>query len=141
MIRPRSSPPRGRSQHVAVSGATVAQAPLIGRPAVENYWRQCDPHYCDRPNAESFTDLLRRIEGRSPGSSFCDASRVFLFTHGQRMQSLRLKLLFLPASDAETWLGSSSSIAPIHRPRRNRVPTLGETNDPIKIMSATVIRG
>jgi hypothetical protein len=56
----------------------VGTSAIYRRSAVENYWRHCDPHYCDGPNVESFTELLRRIEGCSPGSSICpDGSRVF----------------------------------------------------------------
>lgn len=69
-------------------GSTTAQR----RPAVEDYWRRCDPDYQDGPGAERFVDLLARardvLERLRRASGF-----VVMVSHGQFLRALLLGLV------------------------------------------------
>lgn len=67
-------------------------APAQRRPAVEAYWRRCDPLHQDGPGAERFTDLLARardvLERLRRASGF-----LVLVSHGQFLRALLLGLV------------------------------------------------
>ncbi len=59
-------------------------------PFIERYWAAADPDYCDGEGAESFNDLLSRVEAalrRLEG--FPEEALVYLFSHGQFIQATR----------------------------------------------------
>ena len=61
------------------------------RPAVEAYWTQGDPAHVDGEGAESFSQVLRRAEqALARLAALPDDIEVFLFSHGQFMQAVRL---------------------------------------------------
>ncbi len=69
-------------------GSTPAQR----RPAVEDYWRRCDPAYQDGPGAERFTDLL--VRARDVLARLRAASGfVVVVSHGQFLRALLLGLV------------------------------------------------
>lgn len=71
-------------------------------PTIEAYWRAADPGYRDGPGAESFSNLLRRAENAlNTLDSLPNDSPVFVFTHGQFMQAVRLTLCCQAATDRE----------------------------------------
>lgn len=61
------------------------------RPSVEAYWTRGDPAYLDGEGAESFSQVLRRAEAALARlAALPDDAEVFLFSHGQFMQAVRL---------------------------------------------------
>jgi broad specificity phosphatase PhoE len=59
-------------------------------PAINAFWKACNPNYCDGPGAESFATLLRRVEGvLSKLASLPEDALVYVFSHGQFMQAVR----------------------------------------------------
>ena len=61
------------------------------RPAVEAYWTQGDPAHVDGEGAESFSQVLRRAEQALARLAMLpEDAEVFLFSHGQFMQAVRL---------------------------------------------------
>jgi len=61
------------------------------RPAVEAYWQLGDPAHVDGEGAESFSQVLRRAEqALARLAALPEDAEVFLFSHGQFMQAVRL---------------------------------------------------
>lgn len=69
-------------------GSTPAQR----RPAVEAYWRRCDPAHQDGPGAERFTDLLVRARDVLDRLRRCPGFLVMV-SHGQFLRALLLGLI------------------------------------------------
>lgn len=57
------------------------------RPAVKEYWNKCDPEYCDGEGAESFSDLLDRIDTTIERVRERPEKFIAIFTHGQFMKT------------------------------------------------------
>ena len=72
-------------------------------PSIEAYWKAADPEYRDGPGAESFATLLRRAEAALERlRAFAGhVNRIFLFSHGQFMQAVRLTVVHSGATDQE----------------------------------------
>jgi broad specificity phosphatase PhoE len=71
-------------------------------PVIEAYWKAEDPKYCDGPGAESFSTLLRRAETALERlQALIGHPTVFLFSHGQFMQAVRITVLYSETSDKE----------------------------------------
>jgi broad specificity phosphatase PhoE len=72
------------------------------RPHVDAYWEKCDPEFCDGAGAESFAALLARTEHALDRlADLPPGSRVFIFTHGQFMQAVRMTVLHAGATATE----------------------------------------
>lgn len=56
------------------------------KPAVKEYWDRCDPKYCDGDGAESFCDLIDRIDATIEKIKERSEAFVVIFTHGQFMK-------------------------------------------------------
>ena len=69
------------------------------RPWAEEYWRRCDPDYCDGPDAESFRAFLGRLRDFHRGLQALDADFVIAVGHGQ---FFRAYLMVLNEGLAET---------------------------------------
>jgi broad specificity phosphatase PhoE len=52
-------------------------------PWVEAYWRDCDPDYCDGPDAESFRAFMDRLRAFHHRLQALDAGLVIAVGHGQ----------------------------------------------------------
>lgn len=57
------------------------------RPAVKEYWGKCDPQYCDGDGAESFSDLMDRIDNTIEKVQSRPEKFIAIFTHGQFMKT------------------------------------------------------
>lgn len=68
------------------SGTTSAQR----RPRVIAYWRHLDPAYLDAPDAESYNDLLARIEMTRKCLLARPESFIVVFSHAQFMRNFQL---------------------------------------------------
>ncbi|WP_084217336.1 histidine phosphatase family protein [Xenophilus azovorans] len=72
------------------------------RPAVEAYWAQGDPAHVDGEGAESFSQVLRRAEqALARLAALPEDTEVFLFSHGQFMQAVRLTVERPGEADAD----------------------------------------
>ena len=72
------------------------------RPSVEAYWARGDPAYLDGEGAESFSQVLRRAEAALARLAVLpDDAEVFLFSHGQFMQAVRLSVGLAAESDGD----------------------------------------
>ena len=59
-------------------------------PAIERYWAEADPEYCDGEGAESFGTLLERAEAALARlATMPDEALVYIFSHGQFIQAVR----------------------------------------------------
>ena len=59
-------------------------------PAIERYWAEADPEYCDGEGAESFGTLLQRAEGALARlAAMPEDALVYVFSHGQFIQAAR----------------------------------------------------
>ncbi len=59
-------------------------------PAIQRYWAQADPEYCDGEGAESFSTLLERTKAALERlAAMPDDALAYLFTHGQFIQAVR----------------------------------------------------
>ena len=60
-------------------------------PVIARYWAQTDPTSCDGEGAESFSALLRRAEAvLARLAAMPEESLVYLFSHGQFIQAVRV---------------------------------------------------
>jgi probable phosphoglycerate mutase len=87
-------------------------------PHIERFWANADPTYCDGEGAESFADLLRRVEETLDRlSKLSDDAPVYVFSHGQFMQASRSLITDPSLSDQERmrkfWRESKSDEIPI----------------------------
>jgi broad specificity phosphatase PhoE len=71
--------------------------------SIEAYWKSTDPEYRDGPGAESFATLLRRADAALERlRAFTgQVNRVFLFSHGQFTQAVRVTVAHPEATDQE----------------------------------------
>jgi len=70
-------------------------SPAERRPVVAEWWAKAGPGYRAGTGSESFSDLLRRARNTLERlERLPERNRVFVFTHGQFMQALRLLLIF-----------------------------------------------
>jgi len=86
-------------------------------PHIERFWANADPTYCDGEGAESFADLLRRVEETLDRlSKLSDDAPVYVFSHGQFMQAARSLITDPSLSDQERmrkfWRESKSDEIP-----------------------------
>ena len=59
-------------------------------PAIERYWTEADPEYCDGEGAESFRTLLQRAEmSLDRLKAMRDNALVYVFSHAQFIQAVR----------------------------------------------------
>jgi broad specificity phosphatase PhoE len=70
-------------------GTTAAER----RPLILDYWRRGDPHYCDGEGAETFADLMGRVEAMLERLKRVEAGYVIVVTHGQFMRAVVWRLL------------------------------------------------
>jgi broad specificity phosphatase PhoE len=63
------------------------------KPLIEAYWNRCDPLYVDGAGAESFAQLLHRIEHTLHRIRDIDAAFVAIFGHGLFVRALLWILL------------------------------------------------
>lgn len=72
-----------------LSGKNYANTSSAQRqPAVKEYWKKCDPEYCDGDGAESFSDLMDRIDSTLERVRERKENFIAIFTHGQFMKTL-----------------------------------------------------
>ena len=72
------------------------------RPWVEEYWKRNDPFYRHGEGAESFADLLIRVQDAFRRIEKEEGDFVLIFSHGQFMRAFLLSLLvksFEPTSE------------------------------------------
>lgn len=72
------------------------------RPWVKEYWERNDPFYCHSEGAESFADLLLRVQDIFRRIENIESGYVLIFSHGQFMRASLLSLLvksFEPTPD------------------------------------------
>ena len=59
-------------------------------PAIERYWAEADPEFCDGEGAESFATLLARAEAALDRlAAMPEDALVYVFSHGQFIQAVR----------------------------------------------------
>lgn len=58
------------------------------KPWVEEYWQNCDPHYCDGGQSESFAEFISRIEHFVRELCDRDIGLAYVFTHEQVIKGL-----------------------------------------------------
>lgn len=85
-------------------------------PVIERYWAEADPEYCDGPGAESFAMLRRRAEETLERLADMDEDAlVYVFSHGQFIQTVRSLAIDREKSDWETmrdfWQRGNPAIA------------------------------
>lgn len=56
-----------------------------------DYWRRCDPRWNDGGGAESFADLISRVDDLERRLKLRTNTRVVIFTHGYFMKALLLR--------------------------------------------------
>jgi broad specificity phosphatase PhoE len=66
-------------------GTTTAER----APAVADFWRRCDPDYCDGPDAESFAQFVGRVKSELDFLAKVDDGAIAV-SHGQFMTMARL---------------------------------------------------
>jgi broad specificity phosphatase PhoE len=71
-------------------------------PAVEDYWRRCDPYFCDGQDAENFSAFLDRarqtlVRLRELPEEAC----VYVFSHGYFMHAVRCLVTAHESIDVE----------------------------------------
>jgi 2,3-bisphosphoglycerate-dependent phosphoglycerate mutase len=70
-------------------GTTAAER----RPMILDYWRRADPHHCDGEGAETFAELMGRVEATLEQLKRAEAGHVVVITHGQFMRAVIWRLL------------------------------------------------
>ncbi|MFA5340044.1 MAG: histidine phosphatase family protein [Candidatus Omnitrophota bacterium] len=58
------------------------------RPMVEEYWKKCDPFYCDGEGAESFDDFINRVKRTLGRLRSRRESVIAIFSHEQFIKAL-----------------------------------------------------
>ena len=82
-------------------------SPAERRPVVAEWWAKAGPGYRAGTGSESFSDLLRRARNTLERlERLPERNRVFVFTHGQFMQALRLLRSFPGTRIKHKWRGS-----------------------------------
>ena len=72
-----------------LAAARTANTVLKQRqPMAEQYWQRCDPHYIDGEGAESFVDLIGRIQAMFDRLRNRQESFIAVFTHGQFLRAM-----------------------------------------------------
>jgi 2,3-bisphosphoglycerate-dependent phosphoglycerate mutase len=71
---------------VRCANTTVEQR----RPLVDAYWHTSDPRLVDGPGAESFSQMLDRVQAAARRIETLSASNIAIFTHGHIMQAWRM---------------------------------------------------
>ena len=51
-------------------------------PLAEKFWANCDPNYLHGPDAETFSDFIKRVEIMKERITTLDESFVAIFSHG-----------------------------------------------------------
>lgn len=57
------------------------------RSDVVAYWKRMDPHYCDGPEAESFSEFTKRVDKTFRKALSRTEEAIVIFTHGTFMQA------------------------------------------------------
>jgi broad specificity phosphatase PhoE len=57
-------------------------------PMAEQYWQRCEPHYIDGEGAESFANLIGRIQAMFERLRDRPESFIAVFTHGQFLRAM-----------------------------------------------------
>ena len=71
-------------------------------PAIERYWAEANPDYCDGEGAESFRTLLERVqETLDRLATMPDCSLVYVFSHGQFIQALQSLVIDTESTSSE----------------------------------------
>lgn len=68
-------------------GTTEAHRGVFAR----DYWRRCDAHWNDGGGAESFVDLIARVDELERRLMPCVEGHTLVFTHGYFMKALLLR--------------------------------------------------
>ncbi|BAZ11453.1 phosphoglycerate mutase [Calothrix sp. NIES-4071] len=63
-------------------------------PMAEEYWQRCDPNYIDGEGAESFAEMVSRVNNLKTLIQNLDEGFVAVFTHGMFMRAFLWSLLF-----------------------------------------------
>ena len=85
-------------------------------PAIERYWADADPEYCDGKGAESFSALLGRAQTALDRlAAMPEDALVYVFSHGQFIQAVRSLVVDSELADREKmwkfWGKGSPAIA------------------------------
>ena len=70
--------------------------PKQREPLLHAFWERCDPAYCDGTGAESFGDLMQRVQSMLDLTVRCDAGLLAIFSHGLFARALFWWLLSTP---------------------------------------------
>ena len=71
-------------------------------PAIERYWAEADPDYCDGKGAESFSTLLGRAQTALDRLAAMPVNAlVYVFSHGQFIQAVRSLVVDSELTDRE----------------------------------------
>ncbi|OKH56208.1 histidine phosphatase family protein [Calothrix sp. HK-06] len=63
-------------------------------PMADEYWQRCDPFYVDGDGAESFAEMVSRVNHLKKQIQNLDEGFVVVFTHGMFMRAFLWSLLF-----------------------------------------------
>lgn len=63
-------------------------------PMADEYWQRCDPFYVDGDGAESFAEMVSRVNNLKKQIQNLDEGFVVVFTHGMFMRAFLWSLLF-----------------------------------------------
>ena len=85
-------------------------------PAIERYWAEADPEYCDGEGAESFRTLLERAQAALDRlAAMPEDALVYVFSHGQFIQAVRSLIIDAELSEQDKmqkfWGKGSPAIA------------------------------
>jgi broad specificity phosphatase PhoE len=71
-------------------------------PAIERYWAEADPAYCDGEGAESFQTLLQRAKAAFDRiEEMPEDAQVYVFSHGQFILAVRSLVLDAELTEQE----------------------------------------
>lgn len=86
------------------------------RPAVEAYWQKAQPDYVDGEGAESFNQMLGRIQQMKERLQRLSLDNVCVFTHGQIIKAMLAQAEYptLPAQETMRLFLKLSQENPIH---------------------------
>lgn len=89
-------------------------------PAIEHYWAEADPGYCDGEGAESFASLLGRAQAALDRlAAMPEGALVYVFSHGQFLQAARSLVIDGDLTEREKlrqfWQKGSPAIANAER--------------------------